>query len=76
MLLKISSGAQHLQALLIQESSVLQMLACNLCEGKSQRMIVRNCKVSGGFYAQYHMLHVRISLFSDLHTVGGTCTTA
>lgn len=51
-------------------------LACNLCEGKSQRMIVRNYKVSGGVYAQYHVLHVRISLFSDLHTAGGTCTTA
>lgn len=51
-------------------------LACNLCEGKSQIMTVRNYEVSQGVYAQYHVLHVKVSLVSDLHTAGGMCTTA
>lgn len=57
LLLKICSGAQHLQVLLFQEiiCATTGKLSCNLCEG--QVMLIRNYRISGGQgYAQCCMI--------------------
>lgn len=57
LLLKICSGAQHLQVLLFQEivCATTGKLSCNLCAG--QVMLIRNYRISGGQgYAQCCMI--------------------